>query len=119
MFVKLRLGCVGTAFLVGLVLILFWRPISQRMTDWTFDQTTARVVEVLPEREREEARALCEHLWSNVREHGIPREHTERFGEFREATFAMLKNNEVTEDEAREFLDRVREILAEMYPADR
>jgi hypothetical protein len=118
MFVKLRLGCMGTAFLVGLALLLFWRPISRRMTDWTFDQTTARVVSVLPEPERVEARELCEDLWTHVRDRGIPPEHAERFGEFRAAAFGMLKNDEVTEDEAREFLSRVREILEEMYAGD-
>lgn len=118
MFVKLRLGCIGTAFLVGLVLIIFWRPISKRMTEWTFERTTAAVVAALPEHEREEASETCERLWTNIRERGIPKADRERFDEFREATFAMLKNNEVTEDEAREFVERVRKILEELYPGD-
>lgn len=116
MFVKMRLGCIGTAFLVGLVLVVFWRPISRRMTDWTFDQTTEHVVAMLPAGERDDAFRLCERLWSNVREHGIPDEHRERFDEFRKEAFKMLQNNEITEEEARDFIERARTMLETVYP---
>jgi len=118
MLMKLRLGCIGTVLLTVLFLVVFWRPIAERMTDWTFEQTTEHVTAALPEAERGEAAELCERLFTNVRERGIPERHRERFTEFRKAAFGMLQNNEVTEEEARDFVERVRDILDEMYPEE-
>lgn len=117
MLVKLRLGCIGVFFLVGLTLVVFWRPISKRMTDWSFERTTAAVEEVLPGPDGRQAREVMEALLTAMKREGIPREHAEEAREFQEHAFGMLKNNEVTEDEARELVRRARELLAKLDPA--
>ena len=116
MYTKIKLGCITTAIVLGLAALIFFRPISRKMTDWTFDQTTRHVAAALPFEERAEAEAICEELWTRVKTDGVPPEHTERFSDFRKETFGMLQNNEVTEDEAREFVERVRAVLEDLYP---
>jgi FAD/FMN-containing dehydrogenase len=58
-----------------------------------------------------------EALLTAMKREGIPREHAEEAREFQEHAFGMLKNNEVTEDEARELVRRARELLAKLDPA--
>jgi len=114
--VKLRLGCIGFFFLVGLALIVFWRPISKRMTDWSFEKTTAAIEEVLPADDAREARVVMEALLTTMKRDGVPREHAEEARAFQEYAFGMLKNNEVTEDEAREMVSRARALLEKLDP---
>ena len=116
MIAKFRLGCIGLIFLLGLAAILFWRPAYRAMSDWMFEKTTARVVEVLPADEREEALEVCEQFWATIKERGIDAEHAELIKEFRMEALRMMQNNEVTPEEARAFVERVRETMAEIYP---
>lgn len=116
MLVKLRLGCIGFFFLIGLALVVFWRPISKRMTDWSFEKTTAAVEEVLPADDGDEAREVMEALLATMKRDGVPREHAEDARAFQEYAFGMLKNSEVTEDEARELVSRARELLQKLDP---
>ena len=116
MIARFRIGCIGLIFLLGLATILFWRPLYRNMSDWMFEKTTERVVEVLPADEREEALEVCEMFWATVKERGIDERHAELIKEFRMETLRMMQNNEVTPEEAREFVERVRETMMEIYP---
>lgn len=111
MAAKIRLGCLGVVFVLGLALIIFWRPIVKHQTDSMFRKTTAAVVDALPRAEQDEAVEVCGALWDRIREHGVPEAASERYKTFASEAFAMLKNQEVTEEEARAFVQRARELL--------
>lgn len=113
---RVRMGCYVTVFLIGLVAIVLWRPIARRAWDRMYQNTVTAVVAALPADERPEATAVCDALWTTIRTRGIPSEHVEAFAEFRRSAWAMLKNQEVTEEEARAFVVRARGMLGELDP---
>ena len=116
MLMKIRLGCLGIFVLAALALLVFWKPISTRMTEWMFASTTEMVAEAMPDGRGEEAVEVCEALWRTLRSGTLGPEHREAVDTFREEAFAMLKNNEVTADEAVKFVERARALLREIDP---
>ena len=111
MGVKIRLGCLATLLVVLLAAMVFHRPILQRLFDDAYAKTTEKVAAALPVEEREAARALCEDLHICFKTHDIGPEHADLLDAFRTDTFDMLKNQEVTEEEARAHLERVELVL--------